>query len=116
MLGVECLKLIDLEEHHINEAGLTYAPHNMVKGKLNSRFSDSLESIYRDYTYKAKANGVVAVLTVERVQLDQSDLDEIVYELDHFDGKQCHIATLLAHLVHQHNRSTEEQVAAATQA
>lgn len=92
--AVECMRFIDLEEHHINEAGLTYAPHNLIKGKLNSRFVDSIQSIYRDTKFKAKADGLVAVLTVERVKQTPEMIHDILTEMEHAP-RPFHIMDLL---------------------
>lgn len=95
ILSVECKRLYDADEWHFNEAGFTFAPHNVVKRKLNSRLVDSIESVYRDHKYKARAESVAAFITVIPYTLADSDKAVIQEDLDNNNGLSYELYTLL---------------------
>lgn len=94
VLSVECKKLYEADEWHFNEAGFTYAPHHLVKRKLNSRLVDSIESVYRDHRYKAKADSIAAFITVVECTLTDSDRNKIQEDLDNSEGVSYELYTL----------------------
>lgn len=80
-VSVTCTSLFDATQEQIEESGYTYSQNNLAKGKLNSRFVDSIKSINPGYV--PLPNSLVVFLKVVEVTGDerQSALDIIDSDL-----------------------------------
>ena len=63
--SITCTSLFNATQEQIEAAGFTYSPNNIAKGKLNSRFVDSIKSINPGFT--PLPSSLVIFLKVEQV-------------------------------------------------
>ena len=73
-VSITCTSLYDATQEQIEQSGFTYAPNNVAKGKLNSRFVDAIKSINPGFV--PLPSTLVVFIKVAEVT-DESELSQV---------------------------------------